>query len=222
MRTTPAVRQGLAVAAATGLYGVSFGALAVGSGLTVWQTVALSALMFTGGSQFAFVAVVGAGGTGLAATTAATLLGVRNAIYGMQVKALLRPTTTWIPLTAHLTIDESTATASAQVSREEERRGFWAAGVGVWVFWNASTVAGALAGASLGDPRAWGLDGAAAAAFLGLLWPRLHGRDPVAIAVAAAAVTLVTLPLTPPGIPVILAALVSAATWWRQHRRSVP
>ncbi len=218
MILTPAVRQGVAVAVATGLYGLSFGALSVGAGLTVWQTITLSALMFTGGSQFAFVAVVGGGGTGPAATTAATLLGVRNAVYGMQVKALLRPPAAWIPLVAHLTIDESTATASAQDGRHEERRGFWAAGVGVWVFWNASTLAGALAGTQLGDPRAWGLDGAAAAAFLGLLWPRLREREPVAIAVAAAVVTVATLPLTPPGIPVILAAVVSVVVWWSQQR----
>ena len=52
---TPATRMGLSIAIATGLYGISFGALAVAAGLNLWQTVALSALMFTGGSQFAFI-----------------------------------------------------------------------------------------------------------------------------------------------------------------------
>lgn len=50
---TPAIRMGLSIAVATGLYGISFGALAVAAGLTVWQAMALSLLMFTGGSQFA-------------------------------------------------------------------------------------------------------------------------------------------------------------------------
>lgn len=56
------VRQAISVAAATGVYGISFGALSVAAGLDVWQTAALSLLMFTGGSQFAFVGVLGAGG----------------------------------------------------------------------------------------------------------------------------------------------------------------
>ncbi len=62
-RLTPAVRVGvsIAIAIAVGVYGISFGALSVAAGLTVWQTVALSALMFTGGSQFAFIAVIGGG-----------------------------------------------------------------------------------------------------------------------------------------------------------------
>ena len=69
------VRQAVSVAAATGLYGISFGALSVAAGLDVPQTIALSLLMFTGGSQFAFVGVVGAGGAGLAAVGTAALLG---------------------------------------------------------------------------------------------------------------------------------------------------
>ncbi|WP_345711038.1 AzlC family ABC transporter permease, partial [Kineococcus glutinatus] len=172
-RPGPAVRQGLSVGIATGLYGISFGALSVAAGLSVAQTCALSLLMFTGGSQFAFVGVVAAGGSGAAATAGAALLGVRNGFYGLQLSPLLRPRGLRRPLVAHLTIDESTAVATAQPREDEGRRGFWAAGLGVFACWNAMTLAGALLGDALGDPRRWGLDGAAVAAFLALLWPRL-------------------------------------------------
>lgn len=216
---TPAVRMGLAISVATGLYGISFGALAVAAGLTVAQACALSALMFTGGSQFAFVGVIGGGGAPAAATAAASLLGVRNAVYGVQMNALLRPGWPRKLAQAHVTIDESVATASSQEDPDEERRGFWTAGVGVWLLWNAFTLVGALAGDALGDPRAWGLDGAAVAAFLGLLWPRLHGRDPWTVAVVAAVVTVAVTPVVPAGIPIIVAAGVAAAMGVVQHRR---
>ena len=88
---SPAVRIGLSISIATGLYGVSFGALSVTSGLDFWQTMALSLLLFSGGSQFAFIGVVAGGGSGVAAMGAATLLGMRNGIYGMQINALLQP-----------------------------------------------------------------------------------------------------------------------------------
>jgi predicted branched-subunit amino acid permease len=217
---TPAVRMGLSIAAAVGVYGVSFGALATTAGLDVWQTCALSALMFTGGSQFAFIGVIGSGGTGAAAWAAATLLGVRNGIYGMQLKALIRPPARLIPLMAQLTIDESTATSTAQDDHDERVRGFWTAGLGVYLLWNTFTLVGALAGQAIGDPRRWGLDGAAVAAFLGLLWPRLHARDPNATAVVAAVVTVVAMPVLPPGIPVLVAAAVTAL-WWAMRRRAV-
>ncbi len=207
---SPAVRAGLTLAAATGVYGISFGALATTAGLDVLQAQALSALMFTGGSQFAFIGVVAGGGGGAAATAAASLLGLRNGVYAVQLNALLAPRGLLRRVAhAHVTIDESTATATAQTDPDERRRGFWAAGLGIFVLWNLSTLVGSLLGDALGDPRAWGLDGAAVAAFLALLWPRLSGRDPVAVAVVCALVTVVAVPWLPPGLPVLLAAAVA-------------
>jgi len=208
--------MGLSISFATGLYGISFGALAVAAGLTVGQAMALSLLMFTGGSQFAFIGVLAGGGSGAAALGAAALLGVRNAVYGMQMKALLGLGGWRGWLGAQLTIDESTATAAAQQQPDEQRRGFWVAGVGVFVLWNLFTLVGALLGDALGDPRRYGLDGAAVAAFLGLLWPRLRQREPVALAVLCGALVALAIPLLAPGLPIVLAAALGAAWgWWR-------
>ena len=207
---TPAIRVGLSIAAATGLYGISFGALAVAAGLSVGQAMALSLLMFTGGSQFAFIGVIAGGGAGSAA-----LLGVRNAVYGMQLNAMVAPTGWRKAVAAQLTIDESAATAAGQQAPDEQRRGFWTAGLGVFVLWNLFTLVGAVLGDALGDPRRWGLDGAAVAAFLALLWPRLQQREPVALAVVCGVVTALAVPLLPPGLPILLAAMVGAAWgWW--------
>ena len=212
---TPAIRMGLSISVATGLYGISFGALAVAAGLTVWQAMALSLLMFTGGSQFAFIGVIAGGGAGSAALGAAALLGVRNAVYGMQLNAMIAPTGWRKAVAAQLTIDESAATAAGQTTPDEQRRGFWTAGVGVFVLWNLFTLVGAVLGDALGDPRRWGLDGAAVAAFLALLWPRLQQREPVALAVVCGVVTALAVPLVPPGLPILLAAVVGAAWGWR-------
>ena len=208
---TPAIRMGLSIAVATGLYGISFGALAVAAGLTVGQAIALSLLMFTGGSQFAFIGVI----AGSAALGAAALLGVRNAVYGMQMNRMLSPRGWRKPVAAQLTIDESAATASGQHTPDEQRRGFWTAGVGVFALWNLFTLLGAVLGDALGDPRRWGLDGAAVAAFLGLLWPRLQQREPVALAVVCGVATALAVPFVPPGLPILLAAVLGAAWgWW--------
>ena len=201
--------MGVSIAVAVGLYGISFGALGVAAGLSVWQACALSALMFTGGSQFAFIGVMSGGGTLGAATLAASLLGVRNAVYGVQITALLRPSRTTRPLMAHLTIDESFATTMAADEEPERRRGFWTAGAGVWLTWNLFTFLGAWAGDSMGDPKAWGLDGAAVAAFLGLLWPRLRSKNAAGLAVLCALVTVLVVPFTPPGIPLLVAGVIA-------------
>jgi predicted branched-subunit amino acid permease len=212
-RTDPgvaaAIRRAVSVSVATGLYGISFGALAVASGLSVWQAVVLSAVMFTGGSQFALIGVGGVGGAGAAAVASAGLLGARNTLYGVQLGPLLGFTGWRRALAAHVTIDESAAVALTGTTPEARRAGFWWAGLGVWVCWNALTLVGALAGDAMGDPRAWGLDAAAAAAFLGLLWPRLTSPETRWTAGLAILIALGLTPLTPAGVPVLAAGLAA-------------
>lgn len=205
------VRQAWSVGIATGAYGVSFGALSVAAGLNTWQTQALSALMFTGGSQFAFVGIVGAGGLAAAPAAIATaaLLGLRNGLYGIQDALFLRVKGLRRVAAAHLTIDESTAVAIAREEPGLQRTGFWHTGIAVFIFWNLATLGGAVLGNALGDPRRWGLDAAAAGAFCALLWPRLRSGDAIAAAVLAALIAGISSPVVPAGVPVILAALAA-------------
>nr|WP_228373716.1 AzlC family ABC transporter permease [Demequina soli] len=221
VRLDAARQQAVSVSLATGAYGLSFGALAVAAGLDVWQTAALSLLVFSGGSQFAFIGVLGAGGGPAAAVATSTFLGLRNGFYGVGLAPVLRPIAGWRrAAAAQVTIDESTAVALAQPADDlpARRAGFWWTGIGVFVAWNAITVLGALLGARIGDPRDWGLDAAAAAAFLALVWPRLAHRRAQAVAAASAVTALALTPVAPAGIPVLAAAAVAIVAGWGHPR----
>ena len=113
-----------------------------------------------------------------------------------------------------MTIDESTAVALAQKDTQSRRIGFWATGVGIFLGWNLMTLLGAIVGDVLGDPRVWGLDAAAAAAFVALLWPRLKSRQAIAVGVAAAVVATAVTPIVMPGAPVLIAASVAVIVGW--------
>ena len=206
-----AIRQALSVGIAVAAYGISFGALAVASGLDVWQTVALSVLMFSGGSQFAVIGVLASGGLAAwpAAIASSSLLGIRNGLYGIRMAPIIGGPWPKKLLAAQLTIDESTAVATAQKDPAAQRAGFWWTGIVIFVGWNIMSLIGALIGDQLGDVRQYGLDAAAAAAFLGLVWPRLKQLQPVVVAIAAAVVAAALTPWLPAGIPVLAAACVA-------------
>jgi 4-azaleucine resistance transporter AzlC len=203
------IRDGLGVGLATGAYGISFGAVAVAAGLSVLQACVLSLLVFTGASQFALVGVLASGGAPLAGTLTALLLGTRNTLYGLR----LAPTLGWTGwrrgAAAHLVIDESTAMALVRPTPTTARVGFLSTGLAVFTFWNLATLGGALAGTALGDPRTYGLDAAVGGAFLALVWPRLRTLTNRVVALAAAAVALGMVPLSPAGVPVLAAAGVA-------------
>ncbi len=198
---------------ATGLYGISFGALSVTAGLSIWQTQVLSLLMFSGGSQFAFVGVLASGGLSAvpSAIISAWLLGVRNGFYAIRMAPIVGSKGWRLGVAAQLTIDESTAVALSRETPEHSKRGFWWTGVAVFVFWNSLTFVGAYAGKLIGSPEQYGLDAAAAAAFVGLVWPRLKSVFTSVAAIVALVVAVVTSIWLPAGIPVIVAGFVVVA-----------
>jgi predicted branched-subunit amino acid permease len=210
------LRDAIGLGTAVGLYGAAFGAAADAAGLSVWQAMTLSLLMFTGASQFALVGVLGAGGSGLAAVGSALLLGTRNTVYGVRLIPVLQPRGVLRRLTeAHWVIDETTAMALAAPDRELGRLAFVATGASIYLLWNAMTVVGALGAAALGDTARAALDAVVPAAFLALLWPRLRSGFPEAavqrrVAAGGAVVALVLTPFVPPGVQVI-AAVVAVA-----------
>ena len=199
---------------ATGVYGISFGALSVAAGLDFWQTMALSLLMFSGGSQFAFVGVIATGAGVLPAVLSAWLLGVRNGFYAIRLAPIISLTGILKPIGAQLTIDESNAVSlSQEPDLKKQREGFWLTGIAVFVFWNLLTAAGALLGSVIGNPADWGLDAAAGAAFLGLIWPRLKESKLLLLAVVSAFTATMLSEFLPAGLPVLLTALVAVAFW---------
>jgi predicted branched-subunit amino acid permease len=212
------LRDSLSVSITVGAYGTAFGAAAVANGFSLLQTCLLSLLTFSGASQFAVIGVLGAGGGALSGIATASLLGIRNGVYGVIMAPRLKVKGFKRIVAAQITIDESTAVALGQEVRGEKamRQGFWLTGFGVFLFWNLFTLAGALGAQAMGDIRAWGLDSAVPAAFLGLVWPRLKTNRDRALAVGCMIFALAMTPILPAGLPIIATAFIAVAVGLRK------
>ena len=208
-KTNPIDRTALSVAFTVGLYGAAFGAAGVTAGFSILQTCLLSLLLFSGASQFAVVGIMGAGGAAISAIATATLLGFRNALYGLQMAPILKVSGIKRVLAAQITIDESPAVATLQENDADRRRGFYITGVGVYIFWNLFTFLGALGASAIGDPSVWGLDAAVPAAFCGLIWPRLKNKTHFIVSAVAIAWALALTPISPAGIPIITTVILA-------------
>jgi 4-azaleucine resistance transporter AzlC len=201
------LRSALALGAAVGVFGVSFGVIAISAGLSVPMACAMSVFVFTGATQFAAVSVIASGGSPLSAIGSGLLLGLRHIGYGLALERTMRPESRRRLAAAQFLIDESTAMALAQPDPVDARRAFWSAGLSVFGFWNAGTLIGALFGSVLGDPATLGLDAVFPAAFLALIVPLLRERDGRLAALTGAAIAVVLVPLVAAGLPIVLAAL---------------
>jgi predicted branched-subunit amino acid permease len=178
-----------AIAAATGLVGVSFGAIALAAGISPWLTVAMSMLVFAAG----------------------LLLNVRHILLGLAAGEQLGRSWAGRLIGSHLLVDESVAFTLAQSDPRRRRLAYWTTGLSLFVAWNVGVIVGALAGRAVGDPHALGLDAAFPAALVALLLPSLRQQRPRRVAVVAVVVALATTPLVPAGLPVLLALLALPA-----------
>jgi 4-azaleucine resistance transporter AzlC len=199
-------RDLLAIVLAIAVVGVSFGAIAVSTGLPWWMPSLLSVLVFAGGSQFMVIGVVAAGGGLVAAVLGALLLNARHLPFGLAVGDIMGRGLAARLFGSHLLIDESVAFAMAQKDPARSRAVFWALGSAAFVVWNLGTLAGALAGQGISDTDAFGLDAAFPAALLALVLPSLRGNPRTRnAALLGAAVALATTPFLSAGVPVLLA-----------------
>lgn len=219
----PYLRDCIIVSLAVAPTGVTFGVVADAAGFDLARIVVMSALVFTGASQFAAVGVINDGGSGGAAVGSALLLAARNALYGPVMRRALPASAPARMGAAQFVIDETTALSTAQTNRRDATGAFWFSGVILWLVWNACSVAGALLGAVLGSPETWGLDAAFPAILVALLAPHLRTAAGRTAALGAAAVALGVVPVTGAGVPILVSVVaLGPALWVRARRRNPP
>ncbi len=204
---------------AVGVTAVAFGVVADAAGFSLPRIVFLSAVVFTGASQFAAVGVIDSGGSGTAAVGSALLIAAPNALYGPVVARLLPRRLSGRMVAAHFVIDETTAMASAQPNRQDATGAFWFTAIVLWLFWNTGTIVGALIGAALGDPGTWGLDAVFPASFVALIVPHVRERPGQVAAFGGAILAVSTLPFAPAGVPLLVASLAIVPAMIFRSRR---
>jgi predicted branched-subunit amino acid permease len=225
------------VCLADGLVGLSFGATAVAGGLPWWVPVAMSLLVFAGGSQIAAVGVVLAGGSPFAAVAAGAVLNTRMLPYGLAVADVVGPAEgsgsagkdagpgpavkRWLTrlLGTHVITDESVAFALRQTDPARRRAAFWTCGLSLFGAWNVAVLLGVLAGSMVRNTNAFGLDATFPAVLIALALPALAELRTRVSAGTGAVIAVALTPVLPAGLPV-LAALAGLATGWRPRRRT--
>lgn len=200
------IRDASLVWLASGIVGVSFGAIAVAGGLPVWVPVVMSLIVYAGSAQFSAVGVLLAGGGPFAAAATGLLLNTRTAAFSLAVAEHLGRGRLARFLGAHFVTDETVAFTLAQTDPIRRRTAFWVSGLGLFAVWNIGVLAGALAGDALGDTARYGLDAAFPAVLVALVLPALRADSAVRrSAVLGACIALALTPATPAGVPVLLA-----------------
>ncbi len=176
-------------------FGIIFGTLAGAAGLSAWQTLGMSLLVFAGSSQFIAITLLG-GGAGAAVVLLTTfVVNLRHALYSATLQPFVRhlPTRWRMPLAFWLT-DEAFAVVQHRYAEKDDSPHkhwyFFGAALAMYLNWQLCTLVGVIFGQAVPNLAAWGLDFAMLATFIGIVVPMLRDKPQVAAALVAGAVAL--------------------------------
>ncbi|MBN2224029.1 MAG: AzlC family ABC transporter permease [Deltaproteobacteria bacterium] len=175
-------------------FGLVYGVLAVQSGLTVLEAFLSCVIVLAGMSQFASLPLFAAGISPLTIIGTTFIINMRHLIMGASIAGKFTERGLFGKAAAsYFLIDESFAMATAYAEKKKGgsvRDYMIGSGIAVFAAWNIGTILGALFGNFLGDPKEFGLDFAAAAAFIGLLVPQIRGKGDILVLLIAAALSV--------------------------------
>ncbi|OLP58559.1 branched-chain amino acid ABC transporter permease [Xaviernesmea oryzae] len=193
--------------------GLVFGAVAVGKGLSPLEALAMSALVFAGGSQFVAMDLWTDPPAWAALGFAALLVNLRLILMSASLeRALARFSPIQKFFAFAFMADENWALAEARGRRMVLTPAFYfGLSLPFYGMWLISTAAGALLGAVIGDTRPLGLDFAFPAVFIVLLMGFWKGRETGLVLAASASAAIVTHALLPGAWYIAAGALAGLA-----------
>ncbi len=178
-------------------FGMIYGVLALGAGLSAGAAQAMSSIVFAGSAQFIGAQLFRLGTPGVIVVLTTFVVNLRHMLYSASVAPHLRhlePKWKW--LLAYLLTDEAYAVVITHYNRTPDlpasaSNGHWyflGAGLALWSAWQASTAAGIALGAQI--PASWALDFTLALTFIALVVPTLKDRSSAAAALSAGTVAV--------------------------------
>ncbi|MDH0894311.1 MULTISPECIES: AzlC family ABC transporter permease [unclassified Pseudomonas] len=176
-------------------FGIIYGSLAGAAGLTPWQTIGMSVLVFAGSAQFIAISLLGGGATLAVLWLTTLVVNLRHALYSATLQPFVRhlPKRWRVPLAFWLT-DEAFAVVQHRYAETDASPNkhwyFLGAGLAMYGNWLACTLIGLVFGRAVPNIGAWGLDFAMLATFIGIVVPMLRNRPQVAAALVAAGTAL--------------------------------
>ena len=201
-------------------FGLVFGVLGLASGLSAWETILMSSIVFGGASQVVFAQFWGGGVPAPVVGASVSVINLRHVLYSASVAPYLRslPLRWRVPL-AYLLTDEAYAVTVNRLRYEppspNQHYHLLGTGMTLWICWQVTTVMGVVFGATI--PESWSLGFAIPLTFIALVAPAIRRRADLAACLTAGTIAVVGQPLPWKGW-IILAAVGGILAGWLVHR----
>jgi predicted branched-subunit amino acid permease len=191
-------------------FGVVCGVGAAAAGADLFAAVGMSAIIFSGAAQILAVQLYAAGAPTAVIILTCFVLGLRFLMYSAAMAPYLKSLPPALQrMVAFLLTDQAFAAAIRRFDAKDDPRGgglhSLGGGLALWVNWQATNVAGYLAGNLI--PASWSLDFAVPLCFIALVAPLFRSMPPI-LAALAAGIAVIALESLPMRLALVAAGLI--------------
>ncbi|MDA0130085.1 AzlC family ABC transporter permease [Vibrio sp. MarTm2] len=164
-------------------WGLLAGSFAIEAGLTMWESQALSAILFAGSAQLVATGMLKAGASLATMLLATFFITSRHLLYSVSMRSKVSPLPLkWRLALGFLLTDELFAICGQQSDKQFNRWYALGAGLSFYLCWNLATLVGIVAGSYIPAMNELGLEFAVAATFIAIVIPNVKNA-PILIAV---------------------------------------
>lgn len=161
------------------------GVAAVSVGLTLFETIGMSVIVFAGASQLVVFQLMSVGSPWIIMVLTAWVINLRFTMYSAALAPHLQKLSAWQKaLLAYMLSDQAFGVSVSHYVTNEKvshRWYYFGAALTIWTAWQISAIIGALLGALV--PASWGFDFAFPLSFMALMFGALRDRPTVVAAV---------------------------------------
>ncbi|MCH4245848.1 AzlC family ABC transporter permease [Acinetobacter gerneri] len=200
------------LAIATFLVGVSLGSLAASYKLALWIPILLSLTVLAGAAEFTFIGMIATGSHPIFAALTGILINLRHLPFGLSVDHFIEKNALRF-LASHILNDESVMFGLSQNDPATQKTAYWSCGLSIAIAWPLGVFLGYLLGQNIPNIYAFGIDAAFPAILFALILALLKNKTSRNRALLGAAFSLLTIPLLPTGLPVLISLF--ALFFWK-------
>ena len=197
-------------------FGLIFGTLAAGSGLSFWGALAMSAIVFAGSAQFIALGMLATGTAWPIIVLTTFVVNLRHALYSTALAPYIKHLSQrWqMPLAFWLTDETFAVVINRYVQQDSSPHKPWyhlGSSLAMYLNWQFCTYLGVTVGQMIPNAAALGLDFAMPVTFIGMVIPYLKNKPMWLATIVAGSVAVWSYPL-PHKLGLMLAALAGIAT----------
>ena len=205
-------------------FGMAYAVSALAAGLSIWETLGMSLIVFAGASQFTAVGLFATGAHPLSIIATTAIINARHLLLAASTASYIRKAPAWLrALVAFQLTDETYAVGVQRFAKHGGDAWYqFGSNLSLYVVWAASTIVGSLLGALIPDPAALGLDLIFPLTFIAFTMPMVRDRINLVVAIVAAVIAVATALVLPGSWYVLTAGLLASAVGaWLASRQVV-